>query len=286
MTGTQQPAEGERDPSDPRTRVLPVEYVRFAALGDSASCGVGDPTPEGWRGWAQLLTDAIAVDHYVSFCKLAVPGATVADVRRRQLDDAVAHRPVVASLVVGLNDVLRSTWDADQVRSDLLQCAGALARHGALVLTVRFHDHARVLGLPRLLARPVRRRIDDLNAIYDEVHERYGGLQIDLSADPAIYDRDMWAFDRLHPSELGHRRLARQVAELLVAEGLDFPLPSLEATNPLPSRRDRLRILVVDVAPWVGRRIRDHAPEAARGALRRLRLTSRGPAATLHPPVH
>jgi hypothetical protein len=41
-------------------------YVRFVALGDSASCGVGDPTPHGWRGWARILTDAIAVDHHVS----------------------------------------------------------------------------------------------------------------------------------------------------------------------------------------------------------------------------
>jgi GDSL-like Lipase/Acylhydrolase family len=107
-------------------------YVRFVALGDSASCGVGDPTPAGWRGWARILADAIGTDHPVSFCKLAVPDATVADVRRYQLSEALNQRPAIDSLVVGLNDVLGSTWDLKQIREDLLHCAEALSRQGAL----------------------------------------------------------------------------------------------------------------------------------------------------------
>ncbi len=247
------------------------EYVRFAALGDSASCGVGDPTPAGWRGWAQLLADAIGRAHHVSFCKLAVPGATVADVRRDQLPEALDHHPHIASLVVGLNDTMRSTWDPAQLREDLLHCAATLARQGTLLVTVRFHDHTRVLGLPEVLARPLRERIRVLNKIYDEVHERYGVLRLDLAADATINDRAFWAFDRLHPSELGHRVLAWKVAALLNAEGLHFPLPSLVCTSAPTTRRDRARTLVADVAPWLGRRVRDLAPWAARETARRTR---------------
>lgn len=236
---------------------LTVEYVRFAALGDSASCGVGDPTPHGLRGWAQILADAIGTQHHVSFCKLAVPGAVVADVRREQLADAVAHRPVVASLIVGLNDVLRSSWDPEQVRTDLLHCAGALARQGTLIVTVRFHDHTRVFGLPRIVAGPLRRRIDVLNEIYDELHEAYGTLRLDLAADPAIYSRRMWSFDRLHPSEEGHRMLAHRIADLLAAEGLAFPLPSLMPTGERPGPRQNARVLLKEIAPWIGRRLLD-----------------------------
>ncbi|RHW28535.1 SGNH/GDSL hydrolase family protein [Nocardioides immobilis] len=254
---TSQPSWGPQPVHHGDAQIPPVEYIRFAVLGDSASCGVGDPTPQGWRGWARILADAVAAEHHVSFCKLAVPGAVVADVRREQLADALAHRPVVASLVVGLNDVMRSTWDPGQFRADLLHCAGELARHGALVITVRFHDHSRVFGLPRLLTRPLRRRIEVLNEIYDEVHAQYGALRLDLGADPAIYSRELWAFDRLHPSELGHRRLARRVGELLNGEGLLFPLPSLTCTSPRPSRREQARALVVDIAPWLYRRFRD-----------------------------
>jgi lysophospholipase L1-like esterase len=247
------------------------DYVRIVALGDSASCGVGDPIPDGWRGWAQILADAIAVDHHVSFCKLAVPGATVADARRKQLHEALDHRPTIASLVVGLNDVMRSTWDPDQIREDLLHCAAALAREGALLVTVRFHDHTRVLGLPNLLARPMQRRIQVLNEIYDEVHERYGTLRLDLDADPTIYDRDMWAADRLHPSELGHRRLARLVAELLLEDCLEFEPPSQTCTQGRPSRVDVARTIVTDVAPWLTRRVRDLGPWVAHETIRRTR---------------
>jgi lysophospholipase L1-like esterase len=256
------------------------EYVRFVALGDSASSGVGDPTPDGWRGWARILADAIAVDHHVSFCKLAVPGATVADVRRHQLGQALDHRPVIASLVVGLNDVMQSTWSPAQVREDLLHCAAELARQGALIVTVRFHDHTRVFGLPTLLAGPMRRRIHVLNAIYDEIHENYGTLRVDLAAHPAAYARELWAADRLHPSELGHRRLARIVGHLLNEEGLDFEPPSLTCTFSPPSRRDLARSLATEVFPWLGRRISDLAPGAAQGALRQatglLRAAKRG----------
>lgn len=264
-------ARRQGDGSAPAPQQGARDYIRFVALGDSASCGVGDLTPDGWRGWARILADSIATDHYVSFCKLAVPGATVADVRCQQLPQALDHRPVLASLVVGLNDVFRSTWHPEQIRRDLLHCAGELARQGALLITARFHDHSLVLGLPQLLARPVRRRIQVLNKIYDEVHETYGVLQVDLAADPAIYSRAFWAADRQHPSELGHRRLARLAGELLVQEGLEFNLPSLTCTGNPPNLRDSARTLVADVAPWIARRVRDLAPWFFREAARRTR---------------
>lgn len=258
----QSPEEPQRGLQNPAARVRPVEYIRFVVLGDSASCGVGDPTPQGWRGWAQILADAIAVEHHVSFCKLAAPGALAADLRREQLNEALAHRPVVASLVVGLNDVLHWSWNPDQVRADLLHCARELAQQGTLLITVRFHDHTRVFGLPGPLARPLRRRLSVLNEIYDEVHERYGTLRLDLAAEPAIYSRELWAFDRLHPSERGHRWLARRAAEMLNAEGLVFAPPSLTTTSTPPGPADNVRTLITEIVPWLGRRLFEVAPRA------------------------
>src|SRR5215216_2852894 len=87
-------------------------YIRFVALGDSATCGFGDADPTGMRrGWARLLADAIAQDHHLSFCNLAVAGSTIGDVRRDQLRDALDHQADLASLIVGLNDTMRSTWN-------------------------------------------------------------------------------------------------------------------------------------------------------------------------------
>ena len=61
-------------------------YRRVAALGDSSTFGIGDPVPHavsptGWRGWGRLLADALDTSYDVSFCNLAVSGATAATVR-------------------------------------------------------------------------------------------------------------------------------------------------------------------------------------------------------------
>jgi lysophospholipase L1-like esterase len=169
-------------------------YLRFAALGDSTTFGLGDPVAGGWRGWARLLAEAFAASAYdVSFCNLAIPGATAGSVLHDQLTDAVAHRPDLAALVVGVNDVLKSTWDAGRVRDELLMCAEALTAEGATLLTARFHDHTAVLPLPLPLRRPLRNRIDQLNAAWDDVHAACGGLRVDLAARPESLGRSFWS---------------------------------------------------------------------------------------------
>lgn len=244
---------------------VPRSYVRFAALGDSVTFGLGDPlTGGGVRGWARLLADAIGRDHDVSFYNIARPGATAADVRATQLASAVAHRPQLASLIVGLNDTMRSTWDPRRVRQDLLYCAAALAERGTCLLTVRYHDHTRVFRLPRLLADPMRQRIDVLNAVYDEIYSRHGGLRVDLAAHPGIYDHQFWSVDRLHPAELGHRALAEEFSVLLNASGLAFDPPELALDGRRATRARNLVQLVTEATPWLARRALDLAPWTTR----------------------
>ena len=243
-------------------------YLRFAALGDSTTYGIGDPVPGGWRGWAKLLSDAIATSHPVSFCNLAVSGATTLSVRYGQLDQAVAHQPDVASLIVGVNDTMRSNWDVARIRDDLLTCAETLSRRGALLLTARFHDHGEVFGLPGMLRRPLFRRIDAVNEVYDEIHARYDTSRIDLAVRPEVRTREFWSIDRLHPSELGHRALARAYGELLNQRGIRFDLTSPERDGGHePNWRTDLAWMVTEGAPWVGRRAKDLGPWAMKMAL-------------------
>jgi len=244
-------------------------YIRFASLGDSATVGLGDPADGNWRGWARILVDSMANDHDVSFCNLARTGATTADVRRHQLAEALDHRPHLVSLIVGLNDTLRASWDERQVRDDLLACAETITAAGALLLTARFHDHSRVFGLPRRFTLPMARRIAHLNSIYDEIHEAYGGLRVDLAGQPGVYDREFWSVDRLHPSELGHRALAHEFAALLDDRGLVFEPPALELDGDQPGRVRELQWLATEGVPWVARRARDLLPAAARALLNR-----------------
>lgn len=269
-------------PAQTPPETLPT-YLRFAAVGDSTTVGVGDPLPghpiglgagatgrDGtWRGWATLLAESLDAAYDVSFCNLAVSGATARDVAERQLRDAVDHRPDLASLVVGLNDTMRSTWDPALLREDLLEAARRLTGRGALLMTVRFHDHGAVFGLPRLLRAPLQRRIDGLNAIYDEVYARFGGVRVDLAECPEVLDRSSWSVDRLHPSERGHRALARGFARELAALGVQVAEPSAEPDNEQARTwRAEVTWMVAEGAPWVGRRARDLGPWAARAAWR------------------
>lgn len=244
-----------------------TRYLRFASLGDSTTVGIGDPVPGGWRGWARHLGGSLATSYDVSFCNLAISGATTQVVREQQLHDAVTHRPDLVSLMVGVNDTLRSTWDPGQVRDDLLHIAGTLHRTGATLMTVRFHDHGAVLGLPGVLRRPLWERISVVNAAYDEVFARYGGVRLDLTGRAELLRRECWSVDRFHPSEVGHRALARAFAGRLHEAGYDFPLPSLDPGGGYPPswKRD-VAWMLAEGGPWVGRRARDLGPWAVRKA--------------------
>lgn len=244
-------------------------YLRVAALGDSTTVGIGDPVPGGWRGWSRLLVDALAPAYDVSYCNTAVSGCTTTQMRERQLADAVAHRPDVATMLVGVNDTLRATWDPEVTRRDLLACAEALTDVGALLVTIRYHDHPSLVGLPEFVRRPLSARLAVVNAAYDEVHARFGGVRLDLDRCPEILDRACWSVDRLHPSERGHRALARAYATMLTDRGFQVQEPSLEPAGGVTRswRRDAAWVMV-EGGPWMGRRARDLGPLAARAVWR------------------
>ncbi len=192
----------------------------FTALGDSITLGVGDPVrtaeQRNWRGWAALLAESLPdpVLH-----NLATNGATAAQIASDQLPQALAIRPDVASVVFGINDTLRPGFDAAKIEAAAAQTVGALRDAGAQVLTMRLPDSGWMLGLPDALAKPLARRTHAVNAAMDAVAQRFGTLHFDAAGDPATYEKRMWAVDRLHPNERGHRLIARSFHDLLTAAG-------------------------------------------------------------------
>ncbi|TDW95163.1 lysophospholipase L1-like esterase [Kribbella pratensis] len=257
--------------------------LHYVALGDSTTVGVGDPMNgssttdlsgagarpgEGWRGWASLLADSLASTHRVTFSNYATSGATVPVVATEQLPSTGDGPVDLASLIVGVNDTLRSTFDAGRIREHLNLCAEQLTARGALLLTVRFHDHGQVFGLPRWLRRPLWHRIEQVNVAFDDLHARFGGIRLDMADYPEVYRRDFWSVDRLHPGERGHRKLARAFADELAARGLRIDVrPELDCAYRPPSKWANAAWLVREGVPWVGRRANDLLPWAARMAL-------------------
>jgi lysophospholipase L1-like esterase len=267
---------------------IPRRVRRLAVLGDSTAVGLGDPVPgRGWRGVGSFVAEALSVDTD-GYLNVAFTGARMRGVRTRQLDAAVAHRPEVALVIAGMNDTLRSDFDAAGIGGDLDHVVRTLAVLGATVVVVRFHDHGRVFRLPGALYRALRSRIDELNEVIDSVARAHGMPCLNLDAITGAYELSSWSVDRLHPSELGHRRLARAVTELLADTGFLLSEPvSLVCSGGVRARAvDHVAWLIVKGAPWLCRRGRDLVPYAASIVVRSLlarRRVGPGPETRLRP---
>ncbi|MDT9699455.1 SGNH/GDSL hydrolase family protein [Streptomyces sp. P17] len=255
--------------------------LRFVALGDSLTEGVGDPVGHGWRGWAALLAGGLA-EQAVDFTNLAVSGAQTREVLERQLPEALALRPDVVSVVVGVNDTLRCTFDIRAVAARLDQVYAALTAQGAVVLTACLPDPGAMLGLPGALGRPLARRQRAVNTVVHALSERYDAVHLHAAEGAWLTDRAMWSADRLHPGERGHRQLAVRFHALLAEGGLATGVaPAPEPEFPAPTKSASLWWLATAGTGWVARRCTDLLPQLLRLAMDEMRYRARGTSARL-----
>ncbi len=241
----------------------------LAVLGDSVGLGIGDPAlGGGWRGFGPLLAEALGG---AQLTNLSVSGSRVGGVLTDQLPVALAARPDVTVLMVGMNDTMRSDFDPGQLHAELDHMVGALVAAGSVVITAKYHEHHRVFRLPGPIRRALACRIGALNDILDRVGERHGAGVIDLGQVEGIYDTKAWAIDRLHPSELGHRLLAKAIADQLAAKGTtvhkEVSLQCAGGRN--PSRVAHVAWLLFKGLPWLIRRGKDLVPYALSTFLKR-----------------
>ncbi|MGW3027343.1 SGNH/GDSL hydrolase family protein [Streptomyces sp. NPDC001221] len=257
--------------------------LRFVALGDSLTEGVGDRVGETWRGWAPLLAGGLgSVDAAAEFTNLAVSGAQTRDVLERQTPQALALRPDVVSVVIGVNDTLRYTFDIHAVAARLDQVYAAFRAQNALLLTACLPDPGSMLRLPGALARPLARRQRAVNTVVHALSERYGAVHLHAADGEWISDRAMWSADRLHPGERGHRQLARRFHALLAETGVPTgPAPSAEPEFPAPTRSANLWWLATAGTGWVARRCTDLLPQLLTLAAAEVRHKARGTSARL-----
>lgn len=238
--------------------------LTFVALGDSTTEGYGDKMPDGrWRGWAALLADALPARLH----NVARSGAVAGDVVERQLPAALAHRPDLAAVLIGVNDTLRHTFDVAAIGAALDHTVGSLRAAGAQVLTGCLPDPGRMLRLPSALARPLGRRVRAVNSVTHAVAARHGTIHLHIPHLPSAYDPLMWSVDRLHPGERGHRLLAGGYFDLLRAAGLATgERPHPEPVNPPPTPGASVWWMATRGTKWVFDRSTDLVPYLARMA--------------------
>jgi GDSL-like lipase/acylhydrolase family protein len=171
-----------------------------------------------------------------------------------------APGPTIAAAVIGVNDTLRGSFDLNRTGRAMHEVVHALHQTGAVVLTCGLPDPGRMFGLPRPLARQLARRVRAVNAVTEALAGQYGTVHFDASNHPETYERRMWSVDRLHPSERGHRLLARSFGAILRERGMDVRELDPEPTNPPPTRLASLRWLATKGTKWVLDRSTDLVP--------------------------
>ena len=233
-----------------------VPWGSFVALGDSFTEGLDDALPDGtFRGWADLVATELAL-HRPGFCyaNLAVRGRLLPQVVAEQVPRALRLQPDLVSVVGGVNDMLRPSFDAAMLQRCLDRAVAQLRWQGAdVVLVVGVNPTLR----SRLLAR-LMPRVHALNAAVAQVAERHGCFAVDLFDARVFDDPRLWSADRLHLSAEGHARVAAAYLQSL-GFGDDAwrePLPAQDAAQWWQRRADDAAWVRSHLGPWLGRRVR------------------------------
>ncbi|MEU5424774.1 SGNH/GDSL hydrolase family protein [Streptomyces olivoreticuli] len=229
-------------------------YTSFVAVGDSFTEGMSDRLPDGsYRGWADLLAARLAARAPgFRYANLAVRGKLIGQIADEQSAAAAAMGADLATLVGGLNDVLRPKCDVDLVCARLAEAADRIAPSCKQLVLMRSPGrHGPVL-------ERFRPRMEQLFGFVDELAARHGALVVDLFGADVLGDPRMWAEDRLHLNAEGHRRVAEAVWQALGHEPeLDWraPLPPFVRPGWAARRVSDARFAREHLLPWVGRRL-------------------------------
>jgi lysophospholipase L1-like esterase len=241
--------------------------VRFVAIGDSFTEGVGDVLPDGGtRGWADLvaagLSRALAErGEPLHYANLAIRGRLLRPIVTDQLDAALALAPAADLLTLngGGNDMLRPGVRLDYLLNLTEQAIRRCRDVGARPVLLSGADPTAQLPLGRM----VHRRGAYLTAGLAELCAQHEVTLVNVFGDQEIRHPRYWTSDRLHLNSHGHHRVAG-----LVLHALGYaqpPTPEAAATPVLVNGHGQghrhglatnARYYRDHVLPWIHRRLR------------------------------
>ncbi len=235
-----------------------MSFERYVALGDSTTEGLEDRYPGGgYRGWADRLAELVAAESPgLRYANLAIRGRKLPQIRAEQLEPALAMEPDLASVLGGLNDILRREVDLDARAGDLEAIVSALRGAGATVVVMTYPDPTAIITVAASRIRP---RVTAFNEAIREVGGRHDAVVVDLDRHAEPHPA-FWCDDRLHANSRGHEWIAAMAATELgiaVADGdwnAELP-PHRPPPRPLRVATD-VAWMGRHLAPWVMRRVR------------------------------
>lgn len=185
-------------------------WKRFAAVGDSVIQGIGDKvpgyTPLPWCD--RIAAELAAVQPDFTYLNLGKRDLRAAEVRKSQLDMALAFEPDLALVVCGGNDALRSTYDPDAVDRELAAIVTALQDKGADVITAGIFDIAYAPSFPDKIRAAVSARMQAYSQHTAALAERLGTIHVNCTNHPAQYDPAGYSADGMHGNMRTHSIVA------------------------------------------------------------------------------
>ncbi|WP_243074736.1 SGNH/GDSL hydrolase family protein [Microbacterium sp. SS28] len=227
--------------------------VRYVAIGDSFTEGVGDDLPDGRvRGWADLVAHgwADATDEPVEYANFAIRGKLVWPIVDQQLEPALALKPTHLSFNGGGNDMLRPRASLSRIVEAFDHVIRRCDEEGVQLIVLSGANPSPQLPMGRVF----QRRGDVLSAAVGvRLDERPDVIRALNWPDRELSTPGYWSEDRLHMNARGHHRVA---ARVLTALGLEPPAAwwSLPALPPAAAVRST-SYYREHVGPWVRRRM-------------------------------
>lgn len=225
--------------------------VRYVAIGDSFTEGVGDERADGSvRGWADRVAEGLAdaTGQPVEYANLAIRGRKLGPIVDEQLEPALALGPTLVTYNGGGNDIMRRQVDMRTLMDLSRRVVGRCREAGVRLIVLAGPDPTTRIPLGRV----VHRRGEELTADIVHLTDAAGLSFVDMWHDQEIRRPGYWGTDRIHLNPAGHRRVARQVLGALGYPSVDDPE---SPTEPRRSLADNLVFYRQHVGPWVRRRV-------------------------------
>lgn len=230
-----------------------MREIRYVAIGDSFTEGVGDELPDGRvRGWADLVAEgwAAARGEPIDYANLAIRGKLIGPIVEQQLEPALALRPTHLSFNGGGNDMLRPKTDLARLLGLFSHVLRRCDEEGVTLVLLSGADPTAQLPFGRVM----KRRGDLLShAVEAELAERPDVIRAYNWFDEELATPRFWSEDRLHMNTRGHHRVAARVLDAL---GVERPDEWWDLSEVAVQQRLRgAAYYRTHVGPWIRRRL-------------------------------
>lgn len=174
--------------------------VKYVALGDSLSDGVG--VSKYSDSFPYILAEKLAGGKSIELINLAHAGDTTEEAVNNQLARAVAAKPAIVTILVGVNDIHQRTRDGN-FEKNYTKIVRAMHETGAKVYCLSLP----YLGSEKIVLFPYNFILDwrtkQLNEIIKKIADQEGCRYVDLYN--AKKSKNFYADDLFHPSADGYK---------------------------------------------------------------------------------